>query len=361
MTKHKHTIDWLRQTNITADEALAEKRWSSAVAVAEDLSAADAVELLRLFLFESKESAFATELTDRLVKLDPEFPVSKNIEELRQIAGLAMVVKFGASTHEADMFALGCEAADFPAGRISPMQQGIIKEAKSYALKEAAIYRPNNFKDNTDEIVKPLIAKVKALTEAETTGEAEKIKSAEANYRKTLSDIIASSYRTLSNRTAQLAEENGSLWWALASFSETLEKSIENLSMQEYPLIAAFELARRIFTLPAPPSVGPLLTRAVSACGSGKKRATLGEYLTATDQKWVTDFAASVSIGDCTDLVPISTALSKLAELGDIGAVVKALPRFCPGFKDRLFIPAEIAHQFFKETVFLRAVNSVRG
>jgi hypothetical protein len=284
-----------------------------------------------------------------LVKLDSEFPVSKNIEELRQIAGLVMVVKFAASSHEADLFALGSEAADFPAGRTSPMQPGITAEAKSYALKEAAVYRPNNFADNSEEVVKPLIAKARALNDAEATGDAAKIKPAQTSYRKAITDVIASSYRTLSKR------------WALAGFSERLEKPVENLSMQEYPLIAAFELAKRIFTLPPPPSVGPLLTRAVNACGSGKKKAKLAEYLTATDEQWVVDFAAGASIGDCVDLVPISTALSKMAELGDVGAVVNALPRFCPGFKDESFTPAEIAHQFFKETGFLRAVQFVRG
>lgn len=361
MAKHKYTIDWLRQTNITADDALADKRWASAVAVAQDLSAADAVELLRLFLFESKESAFATKITDRLVNLDSEFPVTKNVEELRQIAGLVMVVKFGTSSHQADLFALGCEAADFPAGRISPRQPGILAEAKAYALKEAAQYRPDDFDDDADDVVKPIVTKAKAVTEAEATEEAEKITAAHTNFRKAIADVMTASYRTLSNRTAQLAEENGSLWWALAGFSQTLKKQVEDLSSQEYPLIAAFELSKRIFMLPPPPSVGPLLTRVVSLCGSGKKKATLGEYLTATDQEWVTEFAASTNIGDCADLVPISTALSKMNELGDVAAVVKALPRYCPGFKDGSFTPTEVAQQFFKETVFLRAVASARG
>ena len=77
---HKHTIDWYIQVNITADAVLAEKRWATAVAYAKTLNRQKVLQLLRLFLFGIGDSQYQQEFTNELIKLDPEFPVSKNTQ-----------------------------------------------------------------------------------------------------------------------------------------------------------------------------------------------------------------------------------------------------------------------------------------
>src|SRR2546425_8923368 len=116
---HKHTVDWLRQLSLTADAALAEKRWRAAETVARELGRSRLIELLRIFLFPSVDPAFAESWTDELIAIDPEFPVSQNVQDLRLMAGLVMTVTFEKEeSDEANAFALGLHAARFPEARV---------------------------------------------------------------------------------------------------------------------------------------------------------------------------------------------------------------------------------------------------
>src|SRR5438874_21567 len=114
---HKKALDWLRPTNISADSALAEKRWSAAEKVADDLSPDQIVSLLRLFLFPATGAAAEQEFVDKLKAIDPDFP-GDSPEELRVMSAFVMLSTFEESSVDADAFSLGIRAANFPAGRV---------------------------------------------------------------------------------------------------------------------------------------------------------------------------------------------------------------------------------------------------
>ncbi|WP_395751680.1 GTPase-associated system all-helical protein GASH [Prosthecobacter sp.] len=355
---HKHTIDWFRQINITADQALAQRRWSAAEAVAKKVSRPSIVGLLKLFLFPNSDTAFATSFTDELVALDPEFPVSQNHQELRLMAGLVMVTTFSKSSSIADAFGLGLCAANFPTGRVSPAQAGMVAEALSYLQNESARLRPNAFASSVETATKKIAQKEALLVEVEATEDPVKLKAVTSAYRKTISEAITFAHGELDKRVQQLAEETGLLWWVLSEYSESLNLPVCEIAPEAYALVAAAEAATRTFLMPPPPSIKPLLSRVLKLCKREKKNATLADYLGETDSAWRANQVKTTSIADCRDIVPIFTALEKTEEINEVSTVLKLLPKLCVGFNGDIQLTASAAaKQYYNEIVFIRALE----
>jgi hypothetical protein len=355
---HKHTIDWYRQTNITLDAATAEKRWATAEAVAKTLSRASAIELLRLFLFVPQNSDFTQRFTSDLVGLDAEFPVSKNMQDLRLMAGLVIMTTFAAPSGPGVALALGLRAACFPDGRAKAIQPAILSEAELYLLAQANRVRPENFSSDTlPGPTKTLTARSKALIEAEASGDAAQKTAALAAYREAVPGAVTASHKELVRRIEQLAEESALLWWILAEFSDTLQQPVGKLDQDTFALAAAIEAAQRTLRLPPPQSIGPLLARALQSCKASEKKFALSDYIKASNPMWRTPFVKSTRVTDCPDLSPVSAVLEKAEELGGAPAL-KALPKLCPGVKAEVpLIPAQAARQFYNEIIFLRALE----
>lgn len=359
---HKHTIDWYLQLNITSDAPIATKRWGTAEALAKTLTRARIIELLRLFLFAPSGTDFTQQFTNELIDLDTEFPVTNNIQELRMMAGLVIITTMGKPSHYANAFALGVRAANFPAGRAQPIQPAMVTETEEYLRNEADRLRPDEFANNVvPEITKGLIARTKALDEATAAADAPKTAAALASYTKSVIDTIASSHRILAERVNQLAEESALLWWVLAEHSDTFNKSVNQLTPETYAFAAAAEAAQRTVQLPPPPSIGPLLARALQPCKAGKNKLALSDYVKTADPIWRAAHVKAVNVSDCRDLAPFCAALEKTEELGSAATALKTLSKFCPGLKGELpLMPAQAAQQFYNEIIFLLALNSAR-
>jgi GTPase-associated system helical domain len=359
---HKHTIDWYLQLNLTSDATLAQKRWDTAETLAKTLTRTRVIELLRLFLFAPSGTDFTQQFTNELIGLDAEFPVSHNIQELRMMAGLVMMTTFGKSSDDGNAFALGVRAASFPDGRVQPLQPGMVTEAEEYLGKEAGRLRPDEFaNDVVVDVTKGLTARGKALSEAEAAGDEAKKTAALVAYRKSVIDTIVSSHRTLAKRVEQLAEESALLWWVLAEYSDALQQPVHKLTAESYALAAASEAAQRTTHLPPPPSIGPLLARALQSCEpSGKKKLVLANYVKAANPLWRAAHVKSVNVSDCRDLNPLCAALEKTDELGSAPTALRTLSKLCPGVKGELpLTPSQAALQFYNEILFLRALDAL--
>jgi len=357
---HKHTIDWLRQVNLTPDTALAEKRWATAEALAENVARARIIDLLRLFLFPPSDQEFTRQLTDDLIAVDPEFPVSHNIQELRLMAGLVMVTIFGDASDGGDVFALGLRAASFPDGRVKAIQPAILLEAEEFMRNKAGRLRPNAFGiDVAQDVMSTLLARGQALSQAEAGGDEAKKTAALNAYREAIPETIARSHRTLAIRIQQLAEESSLLWWVLAEHSDALQQPLSKVVPEAYALPAAAEAAQRTLHLPPPPSIRPLLERALQSCKKSNRTLALVDYLKFTDPTWRAAYLRSCNVADCRDLTPLSAALEKTEELGSAAAGLKALSKLCPGVKgDSPLTPGQAAQQFYTEILFLRALDA---
>ena len=232
-----------------------------------------------------------------------------------------MVASFEEGSNEADAFGLGLRAANFPAKRVQPVEPEILALGEKYLTEEASRLRPNDFDTASTEVGKEL-----------------------------------------TNRVEQLAEECALLWWVLVEYSDALNRPINKLAPEEYALTAAAEAAKRTVTLPPPPSIGPLLARALQSCKTAEKKLVLSDYIKAADSAWRTAHVKSVSVADCADLSPISIMLEKAEELGSTASALKAVTKLCPGLKGELVLPpAQAAQQLYNELLFLRSLDVIGG
>ncbi len=358
---HKHAIDWYTQVHLVSDATRVQKRWSTAEIVAKTLSRARVIDLLRLFLFKPLSVEFSQQFTNELIDLDPEFPVSNNGQELRLMAGLIMMTSFGDATYYADAFALGLRAASFPEGRVEPIQPEILVEAEEYLSNEADRLRPNEFKEVSGAtVVKGLAARGESLSAAETAADAANTAAARTAYRDSIRDSISSSYQKLAHRILQLAEESALLWWVLGEHSDALRRPANELKSEAYALVAAAEAIQRTMITPPPPSIGPLLARALRPCKVGNKKLVLPDYFEAVDPVWRAAQAKSMNAMDCRDLSPLCAMLEKTQELGSAANALTALLILCPGIKAELQLtPVQVAQQFYDEMAFLRSLSVV--
>jgi hypothetical protein len=251
-------------------------------------------------------------------------------------------------------------AASFPAGRVQPIQPAILMEGEEYLRNEAGRLRPDKFvTDAVPEVTRELVARGKALSEAAAPGDEAKKMAALTAYRESVASAIGSSHRELANRIEQLAEESALLWWVLAEYSDALQRPVSKLAPEAYALAAAAEAAQRTMNLPPPPSIGPLLARALQPCKASEKKLVLSDYVKATDPLWRAAHVKSVNVVDCRDLSPLCAALEKTEELGSATTGLKAVAKLCPGVKGDLpLTPAQAAQQFYNEILFLRALDA---
>ena len=358
---HNHTIDWYLQLHLTSDSTIAKRRWDTAISLAKKLTRTRIIELLRLFLFVPSDSGFIKQFTSDVIDIDKEFPISNNTNELRMMAGLVIVTTFQGSNANANALALGLRAASFPAGRARPMQSAIATEAEQFLSKKANELRPNDFTKNViANVTQKLVTQGKVLSEAVAAGDELKKTAEFSTYRDAVLHTISESHRELARRIARLAEESALLWWVIAEYSDALNKPVTNLIPEDYALPAATEAAQRTIHLPPPPSIGPLLVRALKGCNESEKKPKLIDYLKGTAIDWRVAYVKSIRIAECRDLAPISAALEKTEELGSGATALKALEKLCPGLDNKLSVaPEQAAQQFYNEIVFLRALEAI--
>lgn len=345
-------VDWLKQLHLTADAALASKRWGLANSFAAKARRADAILLLRLFLFPEPSAVNVQTLTRQLLDLDSEFPASNNSEEVRLMSGIIMIAALPNHSSLTDVFLLGMKAAAFPTHRCSPAQRGIIDEMATHLDVKANELRPSEFlkSDDGDALAKAF----EELGAAAGANDPVLIK-------KRSGGIAESIHGLYGKRLQRLSEETSILWWLLGAYSPDLDKDFSELSPDQYSLVAAAEVAARTQLLPPPPSVYPILSRALAQCkGPKRKKPALKDVIQGTDEKWRSKFVSCNPTAEWADLTPLMTALAKVEDSGDISALPKALQKACPGVSADLTLPPiEAARQLYNELMFAKALSKI--
>jgi hypothetical protein len=359
MSMHIDTIDWLREANLTPDAAIAKKRWSAAEKIAEKLDKKRVLKLLALFVSSTPPDDFCAKFTTELKKIDQEFPGGENIQELRLMAGLVIAVTLDEATHEADAFALGLKAANFPLGTLKTVHSKIVSEANNYLLKEASRVRDSNFSEVSNESLDALATKAQEFSSTLKAGDLAQGGVAAEAFSDAVSDAISEGDKAVISKVNQLAEECSFLWWAFNQYSDQLAQPTSELTGIQYALVAGFEAAQRTQILPPPPCIGPLLSKALAQCKQTKKQHSFSEYFTALNAEWQKREIKLSSVPDANILVPVSFGLSKSLELGTelfLSGLTKLLPNVA---SDYSVTPPQVAQQYYNELVFLRALEKV--
>lgn len=334
---HQNFFHWHSRAELKPDTTILEPRWNAAAKFAEDVSVSDICSLLRLVLFPGAEADFAKRFSDALVKLEPTFPPEGNAELLRVMATAAVYSQMDAPSNEADAIALGLRAAAFPLERIQPICKEVMERAGEYLATESERIRP------APNIIKADFQALKTATETEgwETGE-------------DATKLLGSALVELGDTMGRVAEENQFLWWLIGRRSPLLKQRRDKLTSQDYALVAAVEAASRVTLLPPPASVESLLNEVLAQCKNDPDSSML---LVETIGTPGADLVKSEKAGgQTTELTPVVSMLAVLRAGGKADAKGLKHLHLSPKFKSS---PAATATQYFRELMFLRAIEQI--
>ena len=353
---HPHLVDWFRNVHINPDLKAVEKRWSTAQEYSTTLSRVSVPRLLRLFLFAKPDPGEISWFTEALLRLDKEFPVTNNVEELRLMAGVVMVTTFADRSRPANAFALGLRVAQMAGRTVDPVQPEILAEADQYLRAETERLRPAEF--GRGRLSDPGVT----LSAHAVSAGAEENQLAAGGDDQAV-NTLRDEHRYLTSETRRLAEETGMLWWILTEYSPSLDCPTSNLTPPEYALVAAAEAADRTQLVPPPLSASALVTRALRSCKKGpKKTLTIANFLAKTNPTWRDARLRQIGCIDFPYLVPVTTALARIQEIDNAAQAAHVAAKLCPGMvAEHPLSPSEIAYLFYCELMFFKALSALEG
>jgi hypothetical protein len=327
---HPHLIDWFRNIHLHPEVDVIKKRWDTASKYAKSSTSADVCSLLRLFLYSKPDEGERKKFEDALLKLDVEFPVKGNEEELRLMAGIVMITTFTARSERGVAFALGLKSATALKRQLDPAHDEIIRESDRFLSEESERQRPRNFDESVPNHEDGLVESFRAV-EASRDGEEGELESSERKYQQDILAAIRSSHDLLANQVRRLAEESALLWWMTNEFSDSLDCRTADVSASKYAIVAAVEAADRTHLLPPPRSMRALFIKAVGQCKKANSPITLEQVLSGVGASWRKEFVKALDIKHCSDLVPLMTGIVKAEEFGSLKSSLEVLPNLCPG------------------------------
>jgi hypothetical protein len=354
---HQNFFHWHSRAEIKPETASLEPRWAAAGGVAEAASRDDLCHLLRLVLFTGPETAFSKRLTNSLLKAEPTFPIEKNTELLRVMAAAALHSTMDLPSEAADAIALGLRLGDLFPKRTVPVCEDILIRAGEYLSIESEAMRPAGFGGALDEAESEIEGHFATLKKAAvaTTVPAELGKAVEA-FGRAIVAAMKNSHGQVDKVNARLAEESQFLWWLIGHRSTELDRRREKLSIEDYSLHVASEGASRVRLLPPPASVESLLEEALDQCRGAKRSTTkLVDFIMAVD---TSRLSLPVQALVVPELTPCGALLAERKRTGDVpGPEIFKQLRILPG---ATISPVQLAKQYFRELIFLRAIVEVK-
>ena len=351
---HPNFYHWHAQAEFKPEVSVLAPRWSAAEKFAEKVTADDILPLVRLVLFPGTEPEFAKRFTDVLVKAEPTFPLNKNAELIRVMASAAVYSRLEKSTPIANALALGLKAASFPKGRTKPICPDVMTRSVEYLAEESERMRPNIDAGALEKSEKQTQLHFAALTKAVESNLPQEIGKATEALSRGVLGTMKESHQRLGEDINRLTEESQCLWWLIGLQSPSLHMRREGLSREAYALPAAEEAAKRVTLLPPASSVESLLDEAISQCKrDGRANVSLTDLIEATDANWLEDAQRTVSAAELTPLAALLAERQQGKSLSQ--AVLKRL--LITG--NTKVTPLEASHQYFRELMFLRAIQKV--
>ncbi len=351
---HRNTTDWYRQIHLKPDSALAASRWNTAKSFSEKLNRDSVLGMIRLFLGLPNGMDFHRRMTDEVLAIDPEFPISDNLQELRLMAGLVMVTTFEPDAPFGPAMALGVKSACFENQKAAPIQQEIAEEANSYLFVEGERKRPRTMPSEQPELVN-LKARLKTITASET--DEAKIKTASNAFSRSVLAAIEAIAERSTARIEQLAEESDLLWWLLCGRCDSLACQVSTLSAAEYVLPLALDLSSRTSISPPPPSYPALVQKAISGTSDWQDEFPFSDFLKATTSQWRSELPNGYT--DCLDLLPVTLAIAKFHESGDVDTTQRLIQSVSDLNLNKSFSPVVVADQYYIELLFLDCLNNL--
>jgi len=351
---HNNFYHWHARAELKPETAMLEPRWKAAAKFAEELAPADILSLLRLALFPSVDLEFAKRFSEALVKAEPTFPPDGNNELLRVMAAAALYSQLEIPSNVANALALGLRSADFPQGRVEPVCQELTTRAIEYLTSESEKIRPTIYLEILDKSEKQIETLLAALKKAVDANEQPKIGEANLSLARGTFKAVKESHQQLGQVIGRLAEESQFLWWLIGRRSSALNMPRDLLTSDAYSLAVAAEASERVALIPPPASAESLIEQALSQCAeAAHENAPLSDLIAAATAHWV---QSTSSTPTAPELAPVTAILAAKPQTGKpTQEALKGL-----GIKTRAkFTPVQIAQQYFRELMFLKALQAV--
>lgn len=347
---HNNFYHWHSRAELKPDAAILEKRWAAAVNALGELGAPEVQSLLRLVLFPGAEPEFAKRFSEEIVKLEPTFPPDNNAELLRVMATAAVYEQFDELSIDADALALGIRAANFGGHRTDPVCKEILARADEYLHIGAERVRPAVMADVPPKLEQEAGAQIEALKKEAADGNAQAIANATAEVGSKLLNTL----RIYRGQWEKLMEESQFLWWLIGRRSAQLQSQRESLRADFYAFPAAAEAAERVALLPPAPSIESLLEEVLAQCKPTKNgEGDLQHFIAEASPLWARGAARAAQL---QELTPIASLLGVRATEAKIDPKSWKPLRVTPKMK---LSPAAAATQYFRELMFLRALNEL--
>lgn len=286
---------------------------------------------------------------------EPTFSPSNNTQLLRVAATAAVFQHLTNPSKLADIFALGIQSASFPGAQIDPICEEIMMRCGEYLVNEGERVRPKIYAGVLAKAEKEAEKAYSNLKKAIEANSAQDVgKASEAMGRGMLA-AIKESHQQLGDVIGRISEESQFLWWLIGRRSPSLGASRDALAAVEYALPAAAEAAERVIVLPPTCSIERILEEVLSQCGKkNEDKVSPADIVAKLDSKWSQNVAPAENARQLTPLVSLVASRPGTGKISGTAVQAIGLP---PKIK---FTAAEAARQYFRERVFLRALEEPR-
>ena len=355
---HPNFFHWHSRAEMKPEVANLEPRWNTAVKCTEKPTPADICAMIKLVLFpgvSSVDQDFVKRFAESMVKGEPTFPPTGNAQSLRVAATAAVYQHLTTPSKYANAFALGLQAANFSGANTEPICPDIVTTYTEYLATEGERVRPKIYAGALAKAEKQAENSYAALKKAVEANSAQEVGKACETMGRGILSAIKESHTQLGEVIGRMSEESQFLWWLMGRRSSSLRVSRDNLAASEYALPAASEVAERIMVLPPAPSIESILDEVLSQCGKKSVvQITPSDLLASLDANWTQN---ANPLANANDLTPLVTLISSRPASGKPDATAIKAAGLTAKIK---FSPAEAARQYFRERVFLRALEEAR-
>jgi len=352
--------DWLRLAHLEPTHEITQRRWAGVEELEKQLSAGDAVKLVRLLYQMPVDATFTGEFATVFHKADNSFPMSNHGLELAVLAGsvLAHFMRNNTTSPLADLIGMALLTIDGSGMRKIPClvdeftnRSRLQVNAASAALRDATKMgiRPSQIKNFTEELSDietacnqtppPIVEPLKAIV----TGVLSMIRATNLNQKK-----MQSSFELF-------REESDVLWWLTGGCSRDTNEPFEKLPWPGTAFHIGYDLSELVRAFPGPLAHKSILVRALEQSKADVSipvaiGTVIGKVEKEARQAWV----AKHSESDVFSLCPILNAVNWSLQFSKQS---EWKPKLTEGFSidaASKVQPIDIVVQIYREGLLLR-------
>jgi hypothetical protein len=310
--------DLYRSANITLSAENFTQRQTAFSGLGKSLSVRQVVDLVRIYFGTEVADTDAEWFREGFASTDSPFSLIDNRREASLLAGSLLLTSLVGGNAFAGVTVLAASVR----GKRIPAVNAIDTETFETSLKNLATrkQRPRQYATNLKPIAKTTVTKEKLAAAVSIPALADDIFLVnEESYTATKSSFaeVQSLLSELGADLAEAREEIEMLWWIIAGWSRSLNRSFVEIGVPLSAVSAGFDLADLSLTVHGPYAADAMFTRVLS---TGKKQketsATIALIGDSVNADLVNLLNISPKAQQHADICPLTNALMKGSEVG---------------------------------------------